>query len=541
MTDITARRRSVLSAAGAAALSASALPILASCDTGPRKTNTVSSDAVELPQYIRYEGITPELPGTADGLQDGFLSYPSSPVRATTEAPGDGGKVTALVELAVAPPAVDRNAYWQELNKRLAVDLQINGAPAASYSQKFATTLASGDLPDYVQIKPVPRLPEVLASQFQDLADFVAGTEIKQYPFLANLPTQAWRNTVFNGGIYGIPFPTPLVTGYLFSRRDILRSRGLDDQITSGEELLALMRALTEPAKNKWACSTPMAVLDFIDQMMGAPNVWREENGKFVHNYETDEHKRALAVVAGMWKEGLFHPDSFGGGAAAETWFGTGITPLYFASFASWPRFYDTYGGSEKTLDVGTVAIPRYDGGGVAGKFLSKGYYSFAALKKASPDRIRQLLRIMNWLATPFGTEEHLFRVYGIDGVHYQRTQGDVQIIEDRALQVKVPAYYIAKEPPVLYTAGKPQVTREQYETNKRLIPTGVRDASLGLVSETDVTIKARLVKTMTDTTSDILQGRKSVADWDEAVRTWRTAGGDTIRQEYERAFAESR
>src|SRR5437660_5380656 len=40
-------------------------------------------------------------------------------------------------------------------------------------------------------------------------------------------------------------------------------------------------------------------------------------------------------------------------------------------------------------------------------------------LKKASPDRIKELLRIMNFLAAPFGSQEDLLLSYGIQGQDY--------------------------------------------------------------------------------------------------------------------------
>ena len=48
--------------------------------------------------------------------------------------------------------------------------------------------------------------------------------------------------------------------------------------------------------------------------------------------------------------------------------------------------------------------------------FLGTGFVSTNVLKKASPDRIKELLRIMNWLASPFGSQEDLMLTYGLTG-----------------------------------------------------------------------------------------------------------------------------
>ena len=38
-----------------------------------------------------------------------------------------------------------------------------------------------------------------------------------------------------------------------------------------------------------------------------------------------------------------------------------------------------------------------------------QGFLGANAFKKASADRIQELLRICNWLAAPFGSQEHMF------------------------------------------------------------------------------------------------------------------------------------
>jgi putative aldouronate transport system substrate-binding protein len=49
--------------------------------------------------------------------------------------------------------------------------------------------------------------------------------------------------------------------------------------------------------------------------------------------------------------------------------------------------------------------------------FLSGGFLDTTALKEASPDRIRELLRIFNWLAAPFGSAEDLLLTSGLQGL----------------------------------------------------------------------------------------------------------------------------
>jgi len=59
--------------------------------------------------------------------------------------------------------------------------------------------------------------------------------------------------------------------------------------------------------------------------------------------------------------------------------------------------------------------------GGKAQAFLSHGYVSMNVLKKNAPDRIKEILRIMNFLAAPFGSQEDLLLTYGLEGQDFTR------------------------------------------------------------------------------------------------------------------------
>src|SRR5438309_1864816 len=73
----------------------------------------------------------------------------------------------------------------------------------------------------------VARLPEFLSSQCMDLTPFVSGDSIKAYPNLANLPTYAWRNAVFNNRLYAVPDVRASITAsIMFGKGKLLDSVG---------------------------------------------------------------------------------------------------------------------------------------------------------------------------------------------------------------------------------------------------------------------------------------------------------------------------
>ena len=70
---------------------------------------------------------------------------------------------------------------------------------------------------------------------FTDLSPYLAGDKVEKYPNLANIPTAAWKYSCFEGGLYGLPMPTPLVNDAFFFRKDLFDEMGLEQPKTADE------------------------------------------------------------------------------------------------------------------------------------------------------------------------------------------------------------------------------------------------------------------------------------------------------------------
>jgi len=115
---------------------------------------------------------------------------------------GMGGTITALSN-AYNPPATpfDQNQAWQEINKQLNATVQFNVVAPADYPAKMGTTMAGNDLPDLMLFpgglnvtlaqSGTANLPQFLQDKCADLTPYLAGDAIKDYPFLAAIPTFA--------------------------------------------------------------------------------------------------------------------------------------------------------------------------------------------------------------------------------------------------------------------------------------------------------------------------------------------------------------
>lgn len=544
MRTMPLSRRSLLTTAAAAGAVA-ASPFVAGCSTqvdpGPDTSPTQAATGT-LPSYQQFAGVTPDLPGTETGVTPGFLEYPADPVKAIDAPPGNGGTITTLSEIGTElPNPVGRNPFWQALNESLNVDLQITALPPGDYAAKFATTVAGDDMPDVIEVfNASPNRNSMMEAKFADLTDHLSGDAIADYPSLANIPTPSWRNVLSNGKIIGLPLSRPLAGNLMMMRADLLEAEGLNHPITSGEDFIEVCRALTNPDKNRWALGLPPQNLNFFKEMTGAPNIWRETDGSFVRDFETEEMKQAVQAVADMWAEGLFHPDAFQTGVSSVSWFGGGRICGQLYGAAAWESLTASLRGGTPELVIGAIPPPKFDGGGMAAKHLGTGaHYGFVGLKKADDERIAEVLRVLNWIAAPFGTAEHLQSHYGIEGTHYELDGNDPVPVSGAISDLRLPLNYIASGSPVLYVPGDDQMVRDEHAYQEQTVPGGIQDATIGLYSPLAIE-KSREVDTiMNDLISEIIRGQKTMTEWDAGVEEWRSAGGDQIRQEYEAAFSQ--
>jgi putative aldouronate transport system substrate-binding protein len=521
----------------AAAVAVTGTPLLAGC-ASDKKNTAAANAAVKLPTYTKYGEITPDLPGT-DAVLDGFLKYPANPIKAITEVPGDGQPITFMTNIPGAiPPAADRNQFWQEVNKRLGSELQISMASNDEYKDKFATRIAGNDLPDIMNIPPgTPQVPGLLKAKATDLTEHLSGDAVKKYPFLANIPTEYWKGCVFNGAIYGVPVPRGMSrTSLPLYRVDLLAAKGIKDPAPKNfEEFLALCKEMTAPKENRWAWTR--VPTSYIRMMLGMPNNWKEEGGKFTSVFEAEGAADALEAARKLVAAGVVNPDTFSAKAAQrKQWFNGGSAAFDYDSFVAWNQYYaDNTAGDDFAVNM--LDVPGFSGGD--GKvWMGAALNNVTAFNKDSKHSVETLLKIANWMAAPFGTEEYLFRKYGVAGRHYTLQGTDPVPTKTGVVETGIGLQYISDSALALYWAGKPEVPQNQHKIQQAIEDRLVYDASYGLYSDTGSKQWGQLTGALTDLENQIVQGKKPVSDWAAGVKTFLSSGGEKIRGELQDALA---
>lgn len=534
---MTISRRTLFKAVGAGALATGAPALVAACGTsGPPPAQ--SGSAVPLPTYQRIAGPAPDLPGGSEAVTDVYLSYPKQLTKSVAEKPGDGSAIRLMLDTTAPPPApVGQNVWWQAINAGLGADVELNITPSGQYSEKFAVVMAGGDLPDLMFIDAFsfpPRFEEFVTSQCQDLSEFLSGDAVKAYPNLANLPTYAWQaQGRFGGGIYSVPVARSLISNSLIVNRTLLPS----GHERSRDEFTSTLKGTTEAGK-RWAMAHAPFWHDAVHAAAhGAPNWWKVESGQFTPMYLTGQYKASLEYARELWAAGVYHPDSLSlTGASKQTLFVN-------QTLAGNPDGITAVGTLLGRIKGGfelDFAMPYQAPGGSPAWFTGAGAFGRILVKKAPKARVEMLLRVLNYLAAPFGTNEYELIRHGVEGTHFTRGSNGEPVKTDAASAQNPSLQKISGGVPVYEGWNSPELARRLHEWQTKLAAVAVKDPakSNGLRSATASKSGSTLDNLIKDAVNAVVTGQKPMSHWDDVVKKWRSDGGDKIAEEYAAAFA---
>jgi putative aldouronate transport system substrate-binding protein len=182
-----------------------------------------------------------------------------------------------------------------------------------------------------------------------------------------------------------------------------------------------------------------------------------------------------------------------------------------------------------------------HDGQGKAVQNFGNGTYALMAIKNAAPDRVKELLGILNYIAAPFGSQEaHLIK-YGVKDVdHTFDAKGNPTLTQKGTQDVSVPWRNIEASPDYIYDATNPEFTTATHKELTDIYGIGQWSPVVGLYSATDFSKGAQLRQAVTDGVNAIMYGREPLSSYDALVQTWRQNGGDQIRAEYQQALQDA-
>lgn len=415
--------------------------------------------------------------------------------------------------------------------------------------QKFATLVAGGELPDIIAVaQNLPDPTELIAAKCQDLTEFLSGDAVREYPNLAAIPTYAWKAAGHIGGrLYRFPVERSRIGHSLYANVERFKQAGIWVPETAGIAVDDFTEGLAQiSGRQKWAmgaAGTGAFGYNTVAPAFGAPNWWSVKDGQFTGAVESDEFKAGIEQLAKWQKAGAFRADPLSHDATLSTDFQTGVTASVSQSNVSFTGF-EIAVKDGFTLD--TVRPFKPSNGARPGHWFSPGADYFTVLKKAPKARIRLLLRVMDFLAAPFGTKEWELVNYGAEGTHF--TRGDdgspvqTQLALDGDNKDTLGIAFIATGQQVLFmpagvTGGADAVGR-RHAFQAEIAEIGIADPSVGLLSRTWLAKYNELLLLKEDAIKAVVMGRKPLSYLDSMAKDWKARGGDRAADEFSKAYA---
>lgn len=526
-------RRMILGATGPAL----ALPILAACggsDPSEQASEAVATDTSKiLPTRTEQQPVAPQIEGV-DGSTPGYTEYPKELPQTVSAPPGKGTEFTAMVPTWSGVKSGGDNAFTKALDEALGSKLTYQMTTGNDYRDKQAAVFASPkDVADWVSVfgwNPPARFDQAVESVFQDLTPFLSGDKISRWKNLANLPTEAWSFGIFKNKLYGIPVPGEVVTDGIFYRADLFEAKGLEAPKTP-EEFVAVGKELTDEGAGHWAFNNMATAAPNL--VFGAPPDWRVQDGKLQYRWETPEYREALEFQRSLYEQGLMHPDVAADSGDAKQRFQGGQVAIHYDGVGAWNEMVTQLAASNPQARISPMSGTLASGKPLRYTGAPANFFSF--LKKSDDKaRIEELLGIADFLAAPFGTKEWELASFGVEGTHFTRGADGIPVPTD-ALKEEHPGVLstLVAGPVAKYDFTNPDFVKQYCEWMAGETQYMQNGPFFGHQVLRPVEY-ATLDQPMYDLEKDVVRGRKSMEDFDAAVKTWKSSGGDRMREYYQ-------
>ncbi len=508
-----------------------------------------SKPASNVPTFVAAQGPLPDYPGTPSGVDPGFITFPTQLSQTVHDTPAAGGTISGMVLVATAVPTpADANPAWQQLNRALGTNLTVNLVPQPDYAARWGAVTAGGDLPDVMYVSIVPVLPNIQAFQKSlcaELTPYVGGDAVKDYINLANINAASWRIAMLDGAVWGIPIPRSITGWPMYVQQNLLDQIGAPSPKTI-DDFTNICKQLTRPEANKWALGVtndsttgPYSMLWF-QGVFRAPNNWRlDSGGKLTRDIETDEYRAALEYVRGLVAAGYVSPDVKSNGDLNNDLMSGKIAMRGNA----WNAYSGLYVEMAPQFNINIRTIPPFGFDGQPGtNLLGPGNFGYAILKKASDERVKEILRVLNYLAAPFGSQEYMIAKFGVRDADYTFNERGSPVFTDQGRtdmpnSPNLPWGYMATSPTVTFSVNQPDWGQWGHAEQQRLIDVGVADPTYGKYSPTAASRGVVLDQLIFDRVSGIAAGRAPMSDLDQLISDWRSQGGETVRNELQQAL----
>ncbi|WP_129842742.1 extracellular solute-binding protein [Streptomyces sp. RFCAC02] len=540
------RRRFLRSSTFAALAAAGGAPLLAACGGGGGggggQEGRVSEDELTglMPTYqASATAVEPDI-AAENGSSPGYTSWiPTADLGTSVpEVLGKGGEFTAMTPLWGTPPD-SGNAFWTAMDEAIGVRMNWQTQDGNTYNEKLGAVLAGSDIPDLVCIPGWNlngQIPQAIGSRFADLGPYLSGDAVLDYPNLAAIPTAAWQASVFGGRLCGLPMPAaPIGSVVPYYRQDVFEANGWEVP-TDANDFIDFCKEITSARDRRWACEDlKWSAFIMFGVLPERPNYFaRGDNGKLINRYETDAYLEALEWTRKLYEAEVVHPDAVAASGDSTQRFTSGEVLMFNQGDGTWHNTVVEQRAANPDFHMNAFDYPKVDGHDPV-LYLGNGATIWTFINKnLSEDRIKEALALANYTAAPYGTVENRMRTYGVEGTHYtvedglpvRTTQGETEVVPETYTFICSPGHVIA-------LPDTPQVVEDWTAWQKKNLAYAREPLFYGRQIQEPARL-ATLNDGFEDLEDDVVRGRRSISDLQDAVADWRSAGGDELRDFYQ-------
>ncbi|MCQ4211173.1 extracellular solute-binding protein [Streptomyces longispororuber] len=537
------RRSFLASTAVAAAAVAGGVPLLTACGGSENKDRegTTSGKAADklLPTFVASKFADPDI-ASKNGSAAGYTGKVElSALAASVAKPlGSGAPFKVMSPFWGSPPKADC-AYYTALDKAAGTKVTWQNQDGNTYGQKLGAVLASSSIPDMVVVpiwELVGKISNAVTAKFMDLGPYLAGDKVKKYPNLAAIPSDSWKMGIFGGALRGIPMPTASATfNIAYYRKDVFDKKGYKVP-TSPDEFMSWAKEATSAKAKVYAVGDMSwtAFNVFGVRPSGTLGWHIGDDGKLTYRIEQPEYLEALEWTRKLFAAGVVHPDDKARSGDAGQRFTAGKILMYNMDMSHWYGKTAEQAKSNPDFKIEAMDIFGSDGGDPQ-LWASQPANIWSLIRKgASKETVENALAAANFAAAPYGTKERMLVDYGVEGTHYTVKDG-VPVKNDQGNQEVVNAWVMLAAPaPYFAHPDYPDVARKQVEWEQRMGAFMKKTSTYGM-NIVEPTRYANLSSQFEQLEIDFVRGNKKLSDVQQAISTWKSSGGDKLRDWYKK------
>ncbi|MEV5105038.1 extracellular solute-binding protein [Streptomyces massasporeus] len=535
------RRSFLASTAVATAAVAGGMPLLTACggsDGGSRDGTTSGKNADKLlPAFVASAVVKPDLP-SKNGSAAGFTGKVDIAGLATSvpDKLGTGAPFKIMSPFWGSPPKAGC-AYYKALDAAAGTKVTWQNQDGNTYGQKLGAVLASSSIPDMVVVpgwELVGKIANAVTAKFMDLGPYLAGDKVKKYPNLAAIPSDAWRMGIFGGALRGIPMPSASANWIApLYRKDLFDKKGYAVP-KSPDEFLGWAKEATSSKAKTWACGDMTWSAWNIFGVRGSGTIGWDigSDGKLTYRIEQPEYLEALEWVRKLFDAGVVHPDDKARSGDAGQRFTAGQILVWSTNIADWYGKTAEQAQSHPDLKIEVMDIFGADGGDPQ-LYASQPATIWSLIRKgASKETVENALAAADFAAAPYGTKERMLVDYGVEGTHYSVKDG-VPVKNDLGNSEVLNAWVMLAAPAAYFAHPDfPDVARKQVEWQQRMGAFMKKTSTYGM-NIVEPSRWANLASQFEQLEIDYVRGNKKLSDVQQAISTWKSSGGDKLRDWY--------